>query len=67
MTDRERIIQLLAANLEYEHALQHVAEVSEYHEPGACLKCQEMCRSALDGVNRADFTEMATEQIDAEG
>jgi hypothetical protein len=47
---------LHAAMLEYEHALEHVAE---HHDGPACPDCQVLAQSALDGLNRADFTQIA--------
>lgn len=62
--------ELLAAVLEYEHALQHA--IDPHPVPGApphdaCPDCQRLCQSALDGVNRADFLEWATEILHPDG
>lgn len=58
----ESTTDLLAKIAEYEHALEHIAEDSEFHRPAACEDCQRLARSALDGVNRADFREIVSEQ-----
>lgn len=54
--------ELRATILEYEHALQHA--VDPHPVPGAppheaCPDCQRLCQSALDGVNREGFREIA--------
>lgn len=59
-------VELLAKVLEYEHALEHVAEESGYHAPGVCFGCQKLARSALDRKGRVDFLEQAYELIEWE-
>lgn len=55
------IIKLLAKILEYEHALEHVADRKTHIDYGMtfCEDCIKLAQSALDGVNRADFEEIA--------
>jgi hypothetical protein len=43
------IVGLLATIVEYEHALEHVADS---HMPATCPDCQSLAQSALNGVNR---------------
>lgn len=63
MTDEYDQVELLAKVLEYEHALQHAVDPHPVEEP-ACAQCQTLCQSALDGVNRADFRDIAQETLD---
>lgn len=61
-----RVLELLAKVLEYEHALEHVRD--PHPVPGAppataCPDCQRLAQSALDGVNREGFTEMARDAL----
>lgn len=60
MTDEYDPVELLAKVLEYEHALEHVIQ-KDHHDPSACLGCQRLSQSALEGVNRDDFREIAQE------
>ncbi|HJS83710.1 MAG TPA: hypothetical protein VJ742_12830 [Nitrososphaera sp.] len=48
--------------LEAEHALEHVAECTV--RPG-CEDCRKLAQSALDGLNREDFEDLAAEVFDA--
>lgn len=63
------LTELKATVLEYEHALRHA--VDPHPVPGApphtaCPDCQSLCQSALDGVNRGGFREIAQEIVDAD-
>jgi hypothetical protein len=49
------VVEMQAQIAEYEHALEHVADPHE----GGCPQCAVLARSALGGVGRADFQEMA--------
>lgn len=52
-------VELLAVALEYEHALQHVAD---RHDTWVyCFDCQRLAQSALDRVNGEDFLEWAVD------
>lgn len=53
---------LLAWVLEFEHALEHVTD--EHKGIPHCVDCQTLAKSALDGVNRGDFLEIAGEEAD---
>lgn len=57
-----RVVELLARVLEYEHALEHVVQ-PDHHSPTACTDCQGLAQSALDGVNREGFTEIARDAL----
>lgn len=57
MTDPQ--VDLEAKLLEYEHALEHVAE----DHNGACPDCQALAQSALDRVNRQGFIEVVEDDI----
>lgn len=57
----ELTVELRATILEYEHALEHAADTGPHHTT-ACPDCQRLCQSALDGVNRADFLEIARDE-----
>lgn len=63
MTDEYSQVELLAKVLEYEHALKHAVDPHPVEEP-ACEQCQRLCQSALDGVDRPDFREIAQETLD---
>lgn len=67
LTTDEAVLELRAQVLEYEHALEHA--VDPHPVPGApphtaCPDCQRLCQSALDGVNREGFREIAKEILD---
>lgn len=60
------VVELLAKIGEYEHALEHVTDPHVNTIPfmppqPVCSDCQRLARSALDGVNRADFREQVNE------
>lgn len=50
-------VGLLAANMEYEHALEHTADIETHkkYEQIYCEECARLAQSAIDGVNRPDF------------
>lgn len=47
----QTILELRAQVLEYEHALEHVADCT------TCDDCKRLVQSALDGLGREDFKE----------
>lgn len=57
------VVELLAKIGEYEHALYHELEHGMDPNPDDiyCTDCRSLAQSALDGVNRADFREMITD------
>lgn len=55
-----KIEELQAQILEYEHAIEHVTD--DHTGKPHCEDCQRLCQSALDGVNRADFLEIARDE-----
>lgn len=53
-------VELLAKIAEYEHALEHAADITTHqkYEQIYCEDCARLAQSAIDGVNRDDFRSM---------
>lgn len=70
---RKTFVELKAKFMEYEHAIDHVAEHGNpdfaefYGGQPHCEGCRQVAQSAIDGVNRDDFREIATEYTGLRG
>lgn len=61
----DQYLELLGKFLEYEHAIDHVADIPTHTKSDLpfCKDCANVAQSAIDGVNRQDFLEIADDYI----
>lgn len=59
-----KVVELKAKVLEYEHALEHIADKASHQEHSQvfCTECVKLAQGALDGVNREMCREMVLEE-----
>ena len=62
---KKLIIELQAKILEYEHALEHIADKQTHIDMGVvyCEDCVKLAQSALDRDNAEDFRDIARDFV----